>query len=118
MPLEIIPVKIISVVQQNINFFGNIIHELSMAENEKLHLRYNKSYNVIKYECWIYVIRIKIKIIGYKLFMKPAPQPHITYVMILHIFGIDYVLRHYICFQIFQNSWQQKYTEGCRVLRL
>ena len=49
--LEIIPVKIIIVVQHNMNFFGNIIHELSMTENEKLHLRYNKSYNVIKYEC-------------------------------------------------------------------
>ena len=50
MPLEIIPVKIIIAVQQNMNFFGNIIHELSMTENEKLHLRYNKIIQSISVE--------------------------------------------------------------------
>jgi hypothetical protein len=45
--------------------------------------------------------------IGYKLFVKPPPQPHKTYVMILQIFDIVYVLRYN-----FFKLQQQKYTEG------
>ena len=71
---------------------------LSMIENEKLYIRYmhKKSYDIIKYKYYINVIRINIKMIGYKLFMKPPSQPHKTYVMILHLFDIVYVLRYFI----------------------
>ena len=71
---------------------------ISMIENEKLYIRYmyKKSYDIIKYKYYINVIRINIKMIGYKLFMKPPPQPHKTYVMILHLFDIVFVLRYFI----------------------
>ena len=39
-------------------------------------------------------IRINMKIIGYRLFMKPPPQLLKTYVIILHIFDIVSVLRY------------------------
>ena len=36
------PIEMIIVVKQDLNFFGNFIHELGMTDNEKIPLRYNK----------------------------------------------------------------------------
>ena len=72
-----------------------------------------QSYVVIKYKYYINIIRINMKMIGYKLFMKPPPQPHKTHVMILHLFDIVYVLRYYIFFklqQLTKNNTQKDVT--------
>jgi len=56
-------------------------------------------------------IRINIKIISYKLFMKPPPQLLKTYVIILQIFDIVYVLRYN--FSNYNNKNTQKDVTLC-----